>query len=89
LVAQRLLAIIRIINLPVNDKIEFRLERIFPLLRAGFCLAYFLPGLISGKWVASSEVWFFERQIQWLPFTEFNYYCLKNGIYSAWSLPVI
>jgi hypothetical protein len=63
---------------------EKRLDIIFQMGWALFCLAYYLPLLIAGNIVPTSPMWFFERQVQWIPFMNFTSNCIKMNILPAW-----
>ncbi len=67
------------------DKSERLWDRIFTIIWLVFCAVYYIPDIISGKLVPSSSIWYFERQIQWLPFMEFVAHCLHKRIFPAWS----
>jgi len=59
--------------------------RIFEAGWVIFCLAYYLPGLVRGGIIPSSPVWYFERQLQWIPYSNFVAHCIRDaGILPAW-----
>lgn len=67
---------------PVSDR---RRQRALEAGWVFFCLVYYLPGLVRGGVVPSSPVWYFERQLQWIPFTNFVAHCVRDaGILPAW-----
>jgi len=70
--------------LKMNQVQERKLDRLFIFLWSIFCLLYFVPDLIKGELVPTSIIWYFERQLQWIPFHNFTSQCLKNGIFPAW-----
>lgn len=65
--------------------LEKKLDRIFPLLWWLFCLAYFLPTLIKGELIPTSPLWYFERQLQFVPFKNFVVNCMIHAkLLPAW-----
>jgi len=69
----------------VDPGTEKKLDRLFYLLWSLFILAIYARPLLRGDLVPTSLFWYFEQQVQWIPYNNFFSNCIRHeGIIPAW-----